>query len=197
MVDFLNRDIQTGDRVVYTRGRELRIKAEVVGFTDTKVKIKELDGVYTASVAPGNLIVYERPVQAPKVNFNVTARPPASAVAPHMQVAKAIAAVPQKEKKKTATYNLSLEQIEDIKRKCVREATEAAWVLMLGLPVMQLSDKHDFDNDELDKFIDGIMDKYDSYERGLISLADIHTALYEEAGIQLLDGRSKNWRKKT
>lgn len=196
MVDFLNRDIQTGDRVVYTRGRELRIKAEVVGFTDTKVKIKELDGVYTASVVPGNLIVYERPVQAPKVNFNVTARPPASAMAPHMQVAQAMSAVPQKEKKKTATYNFTLEQIEDIKRKCVKEATEAAWVLMLGLPVMQLSDKHGFDDDELDKFIDGIMDKYDSYEQGLISLQDIHTALYEEAGVQLLGDRAKKRRNK-
>ena len=96
-----------------------------------------------------------------------------------------MAAVPQREKKKTATYNFTLEQLEDIKKKCVKEATEAAWVLMLGLPVMQLSDKHGFDDDEMDTFIDGIIDKYDSYEKGLISLKDIHEALAEDAGIQL------------
>lgn len=90
----------------------------------------------------------------------------------------------KKEKKeKTATYNMTMEQIEGIKRAAVAEAVNEALVLLFGLPVMVLRDKHGFDDAETDKFIDGVTDLYDSYKEGYITLKDVEQALLEEAGV--------------
>ena len=98
-------------------------------------------------------------------------------------------------KKKTPTYNFTLEQIEAIKKNAVSEAVEAAWVLMLGLPVMVLSDKNGFTDEDLDKFVDDVMELHDSYDKGYLTLADIHTALKDEAGVSII-GKKKDWRKR-
>ncbi|MBR6738805.1 MAG: hypothetical protein IKL99_03960 [Oscillospiraceae bacterium] len=90
----------------------------------------------------------------------------------------------KKEKKeKTPTYNMTLEQIEGIKRAAVKEAINEALILLFGLPVMVLRDKHGFDDEETDKFVDGVTDLYDSYEKGYITLKDVEQALQEEAGV--------------
>jgi hypothetical protein len=54
---------------------------------------------------------------------------------------------------------------------------------MLGLPTMVLSDKHDFDADKLNEFVDDVLDLYDSYEQGYLSLQDVENALKDEVGI--------------
>lgn len=97
-------------------------------------------------------------------------------------------------KKKTPTYNMTMEQIQNIKKAAVDEAIEAAWTLMLGLPVMVLSDKNGFTNEELDKFVDDVMALHDSYDKGYLTLADIHFALKDEAGVSII-GKRKKWRK--
>ena len=91
-------------------------------------------------------------------------------------------AVPEKPKK-TPTYNLTWEQIETMKRDACRQASRILWELMLGLPTMVLSDKHDFDADKLNEFVDDVLDLYDSYEQGYLSLQDVETALKDEVGI--------------
>ena len=95
---------------------------------------------------------------------------------------------------KTPVYNLTLKQIEDMKRNAVNEAVETAWTLMLGLPIMALTDKHDFTSDDVDKLVDNIIDLHDSYEKGYLTLSDIHTALREEHGLTIV-GKVKNRRK--
>ena len=91
-------------------------------------------------------------------------------------------AVPEKPKK-TPTYNLTWEQIEAMKRDACRQASRILWELMLGLPTMVLSDKHDFDQAKLDEFVDDVLDLYDSYEQGYLSLQDVENALKDEVGI--------------
>lgn len=94
---------------------------------------------------------------------------------------------PEKQKTdKTPVYNLTLEQIEAMKRAAVDEAVEAAWVLMLGLPIMALTDKHGFTTEDVEKLVDHISDLHDSYEKGYLTLADIHDTLKEEHGITLV-----------
>lgn len=97
-------------------------------------------------------------------------------------------------KKKTPTYNMTMEQIEAIKKAAVNEAVEAAWTLMLGMPIMVLTDKNGFTDDEVDKFVDDVMYLHDSYEQGRLTLADIHMALKDEHGISII-GKRKKWRK--
>ena len=99
-----------------------------------------------------------------------------------VDVPETAAAVPEKPKK-TPTYNLTWEQIETMKRDACRQASRVLWELMLGLPTMVLSDKHDFDADKLNEFVDDVLDLYDSYEQGYLSLQDVETALKDEVGI--------------
>ena len=124
----------------------------------------------------------------PKVEF----KPGVRRLPPELMVK-----VPTEEptKKKTPTYNMTMEQINAIKKSAVNEAIEAAWTLMLGFPVMQLSDKHGFTEEDLDKFVDGVIELYDSYDKGYITLADVHMALKNEVGVSII-GKTKEWRKK-
>lgn len=101
-------------------------------------------------------------------------------------------AVPeQPKKKKTPTYNLTWEQIEAMKRDACREASRVLWELMLGLPVMVLNDKHDFTMEQLDVFVDDVLDLYDSYEQGYLTLQDVETALKDEVGIIITEKYKK------
>lgn len=88
-------------------------------------------------------------------------------------------------KPKTATYNLTLEQIEAMKKKAVDDAVAVALPLMLGLPAMVLTDKHGFTPEDIDTFTDGVLDLYDSFHKGYLTLDDIHAALKEECGLEI------------
>lgn len=96
-------------------------------------------------------------------------------------------------KKKTAVYNLTLEQIEAIKRQAAKDAVQEVMELTLGLPCMVLKDKFGFGKIRLKRFIDRLLELYDSYDKGYLSLEDVRNVLKEEGGIVL---RLKKGRKK-
>ena len=91
--------------------------------------------------------------------------------------------------KKKPTYNLNMEQIEQMKRDAAKEAIEVAWTLMLGLPCMPLMDKFGFDSEKIGQYLDEVMDYFDSYEKGYISLKDVHDCVLEEAGYDIIELR--------
>ena len=88
-------------------------------------------------------------------------------------------------KEKTPTYNFTLAQIEDIKRQAARDAVHSILDLTLGFPVMVMHDKHGWGHTRLDRFIDDVLDLYDSYEKGYLTLEDIRRVLQEEGGIRI------------
>lgn len=112
---------------------------------------------------------------------------------PQLFVETPVEEQPEKPKKsaKTPTYNLTWEQIEAMKREACKQASRVLWELMLGLPVMVLSDKHDFDAAKLDEFVDDVLDLYDSYEQGYLNLNDVEDALKDEVGIMIREKRKK------
>jgi len=59
---------------------------------------------------------------------------------------------------------------------------------MLGLPLMVLHDKWGFGKVRGERFIEQVLDLYDSFEKGYLSLDDIHKCLWEEGGIKLISG---------
>lgn len=87
--------------------------------------------------------------------------------------------------KKEPTYCLTLSQLEAMKTRAVREATEAAWILMLAIPVMVLMDKHGFEQDQLGKVVDQILGKYEAFEQGYFTLEDARRVILEEAGAEI------------
>ena len=87
--------------------------------------------------------------------------------------------------KKEPTYCLTLSQLEAMKTRAVREATEAAWILMLAIPVMVLMDKHGFDRVQLGKVVDEILEKYEGFEQGYFTLDDARQVILEEAGAEI------------
>lgn len=58
---------------------------------------------------------------------------------------------------------------------------------MLGLPLMVLHDKWGFGKVRGERFIEQVLDLYNSFEKGYLSLDDIHNCLWEEGGIKLVD----------
>ena len=90
-----------------------------------------------------------------------------------------------KKKKKTAVYNFTLEQIEELKRKTVKDAVKTLIELTLGLPVMVLHDKHGWGKVRNERFVDEVMKLYSAYEEGYLTLEDVRDALQEEAGVRI------------
>ena len=93
-------------------------------------------------------------------------------------------AKPEK-KGKTPTYNFTLEQINAMmakaKEDAVKEAVGALIELMLGLPIMILHDKHGWGKTRNSRLVDDVMNLYDSYEKGYLTLEDVREVLWEEA----------------
>lgn len=92
----------------------------------------------------------------------------------------------KKDKKKVATYNLTWEQIEDMKLKATSEAMDFAFKQMMLLPLMVLRDKYGYGAQRLERFIDDVADMLDSYNKGYLDLDDIKKTLEEETGIKVV-----------
>lgn len=95
----------------------------------------------------------------------------------------------KKEKKKVATYNLTWEQIEAIKKKAFEDGEKSAidraskWSMFA--PMMVLRDYFGFGGQRLKRFYENLIDMYDSIDKDYLDLKDISETLREEAGIDL------------
>lgn len=92
-----------------------------------------------------------------------------------------------KSKTKRPTYNMNVDQINELKRQTIDESVDKLILLMLGLPTLVLKDKWGFGNKRLEKFTDEVLKMYDAYCTGHISLEEIKEVLWIEAGIKLED----------
>lgn len=88
-------------------------------------------------------------------------------------------------KEKEPVYNLTWNQITEMKKQAAKEAVMDLAQLTLGLPVMYMRDKEGWGKVRLDRMIDGLLSLMDSYEKGYISLDDVRTALWEEVGVRI------------
>lgn len=94
--------------------------------------------------------------------------------------------VPKEQKKeKTPTYNFTWEQIQQMKKDAAKEAVSEVIELTLGIPAMVLMDKYGFDDKQLPEALDHMVDLYESYEMGYLTLQDIRKTLWEEGGYKI------------
>lgn len=95
-----------------------------------------------------------------------------------------------KKKKKTATYNMTWQQIEDIKRKTVKETVDRvsreAFERMMVLSLLVLRDEWGFGSKRMERFIDRLSELIEDVSEGRLSMDDIADALEEELGIEFM-----------
>lgn len=83
-------------------------------------------------------------------------------------------------------YTLTEEQIDRIKEDATKEAMDRAFILMMGLPCKALRDVFGFGKTRLERFGDKVVDLYDSFEKGYISLDDCIETVKEETGVDFI-----------
>jgi len=83
------------------------------------------------------------------------------------------------------TYNMNTQQIQTLKEDVAQEATERAFILMLGIPAMVLRDHFRFGRKRMEKFTDEVFELYDSYEKDYITLDDLIQTIYQETGVKI------------
>lgn len=94
----------------------------------------------------------------------------------------------KKQKAKKATYMLTLEQIEQMKKAQQREAVDKAFVLFLGLPVMVIHDyygKLNKKDGREERFLNLVIEQYYAWRDGYISLDDVRKCLKDECGLEI------------
>ena len=98
-----------------------------------------------------------------------------------------------KKKKKTPTYNFTLEQIDGIKRKTVEETVDKvsreAFERMMVLSFLVLRDEWGFGEVRMERFMDQLSELVEDVSEGRLSMDDITATLEEEPGIEFM------WRK--
>lgn len=93
---------------------------------------------------------------------------------------------------KVTTYNMNPSQIKNMKEDATKKAVDTAFTLMLSIPVMVMHDKYpQLMRKEVDgkgreeRFAEMILDLYDSYDKGYVTLEDLANCLYEETGMRI------------
>ena len=90
-------------------------------------------------------------------------------------------------KDKVVTYNLTQEQINQIKQEARDEAVGVALTLMLSLPLKVLKDKYWVKSAKrrLPKFLDNVLSLYDSWNKGSLTIEELREDLWEYGGIKI------------
>lgn len=95
-----------------------------------------------------------------------------------------------KKKTKTPTYNFTWDQIEDIKRKAVKETVDRvsreAFERMMVLSLLVLRDEWGFGSKRMERFIDRLSELIEDVSEGRLSMDDIVDALEDELGIEFM-----------
>ena len=95
-------------------------------------------------------------------------------------------------KKSEPVFNMKLSDITNIKEQVSNDAADKAFFLMLAIPVMVLHDKYSLlmrrevdGKSREERFADFCLDLYDSFEKGYVTINDLHQCLWEEAGMKI------------
>ena len=95
----------------------------------------------------------------------------------------------EKEVQKThKIYTLTQEQIDQIKAEAQKEAVNTAFTLMLAIPLEVLIGEGYWEKSakkRIPKFLEEVLSLYDSYEKGVLTMAEMREDLWNIGGIKL------------
>lgn len=89
---------------------------------------------------------------------------------------------------KEPVINIKVSDIQQMKLDATKQAADIGFILMLSIPIMVLHDKWGFGKVRCERFIDQVLDLYDSFENDYVTLDDLKKCLWEEAGIKIERG---------
>lgn len=89
---------------------------------------------------------------------------------------------------KPKTYILTDDQIAQMKAEAVREASNVAFIAMLGLPLVALR-KFDFGKKRLEKFLEELLFQYKCFENDHITLEELKQIIFDETGMKVDEKR--------
>lgn len=88
--------------------------------------------------------------------------------------------------------NMKSSDVAKIKKQASKNAADIAFLLMIAIPVMVLHDKYSLlmkktvnGKSREERFAELCLDLYDSFEKGFVTIEDLHKCLWEEAGIKI------------
>ena len=88
--------------------------------------------------------------------------------------------------KKEPVINIKYSDVQKMKDEAIKKAADTAFLLMLGLPVLVLRDNWGFGTVRLERFIDQVIDMYEAFNEGYLTLDDIQKVIEEETGIEII-----------
>lgn len=77
------------------------------------------------------------------------------------------------------------EALINVKKQASSEAIDTAFIAMLALPMLVMRDKYGLGKVRLERFMDQVIDLYESFNAGYLTLEDMHKALEDEVGIKI------------
>lgn len=87
---------------------------------------------------------------------------------------------------KVAVYNLTADQIDQLKQEAVDEAALVAFKMFMAVPIMVLHDKFGFGSLRAQRFMDYAMIWYESVQKNETSLKEIMKIAEELTGVQFI-----------
>ncbi len=94
----------------------------------------------------------------------------------------------QKRQEKPKVYMLTQDQIDQMKKDAVDEATAKAFRMFMSIPLMVLHDKFGFGRIRGSRFMDYVLIWYESIQRGETSLAEIIKIAEDLTGVKVVSG---------
>lgn len=91
---------------------------------------------------------------------------------------------------KEPTYTLTRSQIQDMKQQCTNQAADLAFKLMLCIPAIVIHEKFGKlmkKDSRVETFVDFVLEVYDNYNKGMITIEELEARLKEETGISFED----------
>ena len=89
--------------------------------------------------------------------------------------------------KKNKVYNMTAGQFQSFKEQTTKDVSYKTFVLLLGIAALVLRDKWGFGIIRLPRFIGQCIDLYDSFDKGYLTLDDMHKVLREDAGVDVIE----------
>lgn len=86
---------------------------------------------------------------------------------------------------KDPVISIKTSELQQIKNEVRKEAVDTAMILLLGIPVKVLHDKYKWGTKKrLPKFGEAVLEVYEDFSKGNLSLEDFSELIYRECGIR-------------